>query len=180
MRTALFVVAFCFFFSIVALPAYAQEGVEVAPKQSEILEYPLPYPGILSNHPLYIFKEFRDNLMRALLTSQTQQIEFDVLQSDKYVAMSLAYQKLGMWNLAAKTMQRSLKEMNTAVNETSVVMKNGGTIPGHIMDKLEKSTVKHKELADDLIKESSEAGDGAFKQSSDAFSTLSATVAAMK
>jgi len=180
MRTLLFVVVFCFLFCIISPRAFAQEAVQATSQQSETLEYPLPYPGILSNNPLYIFKEFRDYLMRALLSDQAQQIDFDVLQSDKYVAMSLAYEKLGEWDLAAKTMQQSLKEMNIAVSETSVVMKNGGTIPGYIMDKLEKSTVKHKELADDLQKASNEIGDGAFKQSSDAFSTLSATVAAMK
>lgn len=55
------------------------------------MEYALPYPGILPDHPLYVFKKIRDAILEFLIVDPVRKAEFYILQADKRLAMALAY-----------------------------------------------------------------------------------------
>lgn len=77
--------------SFVVLPtvSYAQT------KEASAVDYALPYPGILPDHPLYIFKKVRDAILEFLLVDPVRKAEFYILQADKRLAMALAYAQKG-------------------------------------------------------------------------------------
>ena len=50
--------------------------------KKETIDYALPYPGILIDHPLYFLKNIRDLIMERIITEPGKKVEFAILQSD--------------------------------------------------------------------------------------------------
>jgi hypothetical protein len=59
--------------------------------KNQVDSYTFPFPGILTNHPLYFLKSFRDLILQFFIINPVEKIEFQNLQSDKFFAMSLEY-----------------------------------------------------------------------------------------
>jgi hypothetical protein len=53
------------------------------------IDYSLPYPGLLPDNPLYIFKAIRDKLQGLLISNSLRKAEFDMLQADKRLEASI-------------------------------------------------------------------------------------------
>jgi len=147
---------------------------------SEELDYTLPYPGILSDNPLYVFKNLRDRIMRMFLSDPVKRIEFSLLQSDKFLSMAMAYADVKKWDRAGKAIIDSQKEMEQAITEVIAARATGVIIPSHIIISLERSTVKHKQRADDMKKSSQENPDGLFGKASDVFTQLAAQASGLR
>ena len=80
--------------SIVALylfltpaPLLAQNTVSASPAAQ--IEYAFPYPGLLPDHPLYVFKAMRDRVVSFFIKDSMKKASFDLLQSDKRVEASV-------------------------------------------------------------------------------------------
>jgi hypothetical protein len=52
------------------------------------VDYTLPYPGLLPNHPLYFLKAARDKIQGFFISNPIKKAEFELLQSDKRVEAS--------------------------------------------------------------------------------------------
>jgi hypothetical protein len=80
-------------FTLIFSLALAQESSPLAPSGSPIpnnkIEYTLPYPGILPDHPLYFVKTLRDTILSRLISNPVKMAEFDLLQADKKLNMSI-------------------------------------------------------------------------------------------
>jgi hypothetical protein len=74
----------CFFLLGLPLAVHAEEQT---PSEA-VSDYPLPYPGLLPDHPFYSFKLIRDELHGWLISNPLEKAEFDLLQSDKFVETS--------------------------------------------------------------------------------------------
>jgi hypothetical protein len=96
-----------------------QNSAPVSLSVSEELDYTLPYPGILPDNPLYIFKNLRDRVMRIFLSDPVKRIEFSLLQSDKFLSMAMAYADMKKWDKAGKTIVDSQKEMERVQQASS-------------------------------------------------------------
>jgi hypothetical protein len=153
---------------------------EVESVQSAEVEYALPYPGILSDHPLYFLKKIRDSLMRAFLNDPIKKIEFSLLQSDKFLGMAMSYADKKNWVRAGETVVLSQKEMERAISEVVSAQSSGTKIPANVIGNLELSAVKHKERADIMMVESQEESNGLFGKASVVFSQLAAQVSGFR
>ncbi len=79
--------SFLFYTKIFAVtPPAAVTPAPVVPK----VEYNLPYPGILPDHPLYFLKQLRDKILDFLITDPVKKAEFYILQADKRLSMGIA------------------------------------------------------------------------------------------
>jgi len=116
----------------------------------ENVDYQLPYPGILTDHPLYILKNLRDRILEALIADPVKKSEFYLLQSDKFLAMGLAYEGSGKWEMVKNMVELSQANMTRAVTKLVETKNSGALVPGYTVDRLEKSVAKHIEVLNDL------------------------------
>ena len=144
----IFIVLFLFIF-------YAQTIVaqEVSPSATPtLIEYQLPYPGLLPDHPLYFLKVLRDSLTGFLISSPLKKAEFELLQSDKNLqaAVYLSEQNKSS-DMIVKTLQESESNFTKSIEET----KKAKTQGIYIIDFVAKITIanlKHQEIVSNLSK----------------------------
>ncbi len=126
----------------------AEEGV--AEIKEEKVEYTLPYPGILPDHPLYILKKFRDSIFEYLIADPIRKTEFYILQGDKQLHMGIFLSNKGNKALAQRSVSLSQAYINNAVKIMMQRKTQGKDVSGHILERLEKSARKHKEVLEEL------------------------------
>lgn len=121
------------------------------------IEYQLPYPGILPNHPLYFLKQIRDTLLDRLIVDPLRKTEFYILQADKRLGMGLMLFDKGNESLGESVISKGEQYLNKTLMQLTDVKKSGREIPGAIMDRLERSIAKHLEVVEALLARADEA-----------------------
>jgi len=185
----------------VSLPqAYAQENITVAggdvpPDQQQMepaegpllplpvvqkVEYTLPYPGILPDHPLYFLKRLRDTILEKLISDPIRKAEFYILQGDKRLQMGLMLIEGGKANLGESTISKGEKYIEQAVTKLSSYKESGGIIPPYVIERLEKATAKHQEVISDLMGKASEAEKNGLQGSLNLLKELISSVGSLK
>lgn len=109
-------------------------------------EYVLPYPGLLPTHPLYFIKEFRDKVVEMLISDPVSKGEFHVLQADKKLNMALALKTLGKGKETGEALVDAKNSRFQAVSTLEAYKKTGNDVPGHVIEKLGRSVIKHEEV----------------------------------
>lgn len=130
----------------------ATPDLSVTPTPTPI-EYVLPFPGILPTHPLYFLKTLRDRIIELLISDHTNKADFYILQADKKLGFAMALSALGKTKEANKAYADALSHRTQAVGELEARKREGGAIPGHLVEKLTRSLTKHREV---LRKESAD------------------------
>lgn len=128
---------------------FTQQGIAFG---QEKVVYNLPYPGILPDHPLYIFKAVRDRLMDILTRDYIKKANLYLLFSDKRINMAVYLTKKGKNKLAIETFAKGekyfLKIPDLLVNSK----KQGVGAPTEFIGTLKLANAKHEELAVELLK----------------------------
>lgn len=158
MKTTFLVGLIIIFFSFIFSFALAQEATPIIAHPSPTpLEYTLPYPGILPDHPLYFLKRLRDQILLRLVSSPLRKVEFYILLSDKRLNMSKSLMESGKEELALKTSEEAIGFLKMA--EKDIFMITVGTEPGvnSLKDKLDNSLSKHSEVFAEFASQSSES-----------------------
>lgn len=123
----------------------------------EKIEYTLPYPGILPDHPLYSIKRFRDYVLELVIADPVRKAEFYILQGDKRLQMGIMLHANKKDVLAETTISKGEKYLGKAIDMLVSYKKNSGTIPEYIVEKIQKSLQKHGEEITVLLQNVSEA-----------------------
>ena len=113
-------------------------------------DYALPYPGILPNHPLYFVKKLRDRVIEMLVVDPQRKSEFDLLQSDKFLAASVLLDQQSQTQWAQTMIDQSSQRMIDAVAQLSSMKQNGRPVPAGSIDRMQQAIEKHLEVLDDL------------------------------
>lgn len=144
--------------SLLVIPSYvyaqtpASEDVmtvEAGVEETKV-DYVLPYPGILPDHPLYALKKIRDSIFEYLIVDPVKKTEFYILQGDKHLNMIVFLSNKGNQALAQTTNSQGLSYMNNAVKMMTQLKTQGKEIPGHVLERMEKSLLKHVEVLTEL------------------------------
>jgi hypothetical protein len=119
--------------------------------ESAAIDYPLPYPGLLPDSPLYFFKKVRDSIARFFITDSFKKAEFDLLQSDKNIntVYFLSFRKNVGDKLFISRIVESEKAFENAINEITDA-KEQGTDVNNLLLKMSLSAQKHRELLTEL------------------------------
>ncbi|MFZ2025487.1 MAG: DUF5667 domain-containing protein [Microgenomates group bacterium] len=120
------------------------------------IEYALPYPGVLPDHPLYILKRLRDFILEQIIAEPVKKGEFYILQGDKRLQMSVLLITSGKHELAETTTSKAEKYMEKAVSTLLEYQKTGATIPVYVIDHLHVSLAKHEEILSEMLLAASE------------------------
>ena len=119
------------------------------------LDYTMPFPGILPDHPLYKIKLFRDKILLSFTRDPIKKVNLQLLMSDKQVIMGGLLWEKGKADLAVDTFTKSEKGLLTVVMSL-VELKKTSFPPAGLVDKVELSAKKHEELISNLITQVSE------------------------
>ena len=185
----------------VSLPrAYAQENITVAggdvpPDQQQMepaegsllplpvtqkVEYTLPYPGILPDHPLYFLKRLRDTILEKLISDPIRKAEFYILQGDKRLQMGLMLIEGGKANLGESTISKGEKYLEQAITKLSSYKESGGVVAPYVVEKLEKSITKHQEVITDLITKANDTEKAGLQGSMELLRQISTSIQSLK
>lgn len=134
---------------------FAQEK-ESTPSPTPI-DYILPYPGILPDHPLYFLKVVRDKILEFVTKDSVKKVHLDLLLSDKHLVMGKLLWEKGNLNLSTTTFLKGERYLLTASLEL-IKLKDKNALPPGLSDKLELAAKKHEEVINDLVTQVSDEG----------------------
>jgi hypothetical protein len=129
------------------------------------LDYTLPYPGILPDHPLYKIKTFRDKVLDFLIRDPLKRIEFNLLMADKRLNMSMMLVDREKFQLSEETVSKGEKYFTKAVDEYKKAKDEGRLISGELTEKMKKSSEKHVIILLELKDKSPESIKNGFESS---------------
>ncbi|KKU95629.1 MAG: hypothetical protein UY27_C0012G0016 [Candidatus Gottesmanbacteria bacterium GW2011_GWA1_48_13] len=149
--------------AVVSAPSYSFAKTENAVAQpvttqpAEVKpEYPLPYPGVLPDHPLYSLKALRDKILDMLIVDPIRKSEFYILQGDKRLQMGVMLVDKGRTTLGEQVVSKGEKYMYQAVYGLMTLKQGRKEIPGYLLDRLEQSLAKHAEVLGTLVTRATE------------------------
>lgn len=122
-----------------------------AKSTTTVVEYALPYPGMLPDHPLYSIKALRDRIMDFLIVDPARKAEFSLLQADKRLGMGMALVEKGNVTLAESVVSKGEKYMHRALYSLMTLKYEGKAVPGYVVDRLKNSLAKHTEVLGTLV-----------------------------
>lgn len=132
-----------------ALPLFAQETAtpSSSPAAGIQSDYMLPYPGILPDNPLYIFKAMRDKVISILISDPKSKTSFDLLQADKRLAAAFAMSKEPQHSddLIIQTISKGENYFSFAVGEAGLAKQQGEEING-LLNQLYDASQKHLQV----------------------------------
>lgn len=125
--------------------AGAQSPVNPTP-----VDYQLPFPGILPDHPLYTLKKIRDWLLFAFNRNPVKKIELNLLFADKKIGMAQNLVEKKQFVLSIDIILESQTDLLKSAQELPSLFKNN-LLPVGLPDKLELSAKKHREIINEII-----------------------------
>lgn len=123
----------------------ATNSGSAAPTQSQTVDYYLPYPGILPDHPLYWLKMTRDRIMLWLTFNPNTKFERLLLFADKRIGAAKVLTDGGKVQLGITTATKAEKYLEQAYL-TLIQIKNTGQVDPALVTNLTKAVLKHQEL----------------------------------
>ncbi len=157
-KGALFLSIVTFFFLV--QPIFAQNTLDAtesaAPYASgsavkEVsVQYELPYPGLLPDHPLYFLKMTRDKIVGLLINDPLKKAEFNLLNADKRMHAGVLLVKKKEYDLAVTTISKSINYVEEA-RVAEMKAKQAGKYTPPFESKLETALAKHTELTQMLV-----------------------------
>lgn len=116
----------------------------------EEIDYQLPYPGILPDHPLYALKLLRDRLLNFLIRDPVKRVEFNLLMSDKRLNMGNYLTEKNNPVLSEEIVADAEKFFEKAIFEMEKAKGQGREIRPELLEKLNLSAAKHLEVVSRL------------------------------
>ncbi|KKR88455.1 MAG: hypothetical protein UU37_C0003G0029 [Candidatus Gottesmanbacteria bacterium GW2011_GWA2_41_12] len=117
----------------------------------EKINYQLPFPGILPDHPLYFLKTVRDRILDTFTGQPMEKVKFDLLMADKRLAMSQELVAKGKYDLAVTTVSKGEKYLLKSSQELIKLKKENKDISGVVIEKVLTSSMKHQEVINSLM-----------------------------
>ena len=149
-KILIFILCISFFLGCLPLFSLAQEEISEASSSPKI-EYFLPYPGILPDHPLYFLKIFRDRILDLLVKDPIKRIELDLLMGDKRLNMGVFLIDKGKPALAETTVSKGEKYFLKVVEGMKGAKEQGREINPDLLKRMKDASLKHEEVILELL-----------------------------
>src|SRR3989344_2373320 len=148
--------------SILVLHVQAQSGTlashlgSLRLDQPEVI-YPLPYPGLLTDHPLYSLKEWRDRILIFTTRDNVKKAQLYLHLSDKRMATALQLAEKGKEQLSKRELTNAENYFLKIPSLLIDAKKQGSGLSEDFVTKLRQSNAKHKEVITDVMKDLNQA-----------------------
>jgi hypothetical protein len=117
--------------------------------QQKVVDYQLPYPGLLPDNPLYFIKQIRDSFMLFMASDQLKKEEVKLQISDKNISAAIELTKKGRHKLSVAKVEEAEAEFLSIVDRQSKEKKKNK----EFIDTLRKANLKHREAIENLMKD---------------------------
>lgn len=139
--------------NVAAAESDSAAAQEITPTPIPQSNYELPYPGLLPDSPLYIFKVTRDKIVNFLISDPLKKAEFNLLQADKRLNAGVYLFDKNKIPLAITTISKAENYFHQALASAREARREGLNA-SDITGKLRASSEKHKEILIILEKKS--------------------------
>ena len=143
---------YLFFFLLIPPTFYFLQSQQINLNQDKI-EYNLPYPGILPDHPLFFFKKVRDKILELTTRDSLKKAELYLLFSDKRIAMAMVLLKNGKDKYALTAFRQGEDYFFKIPKLLEMSKKQGVSASSDFIQRLKLSNAKHKEVGETLLKD---------------------------
>ena len=134
-----------------ALEEVSDELIEISTTSGDVVaeevtvNYTLPYPGMLPDHPLYFLKSIRDSIIGVLISDPLKKAEFHLLAADKQIASAQTLADKDKDELAQKSIEKAKANINLALVE---IQKSRDQKKDYIplRDRIKSAALKHEEV----------------------------------
>ena len=135
---------------------YAQDALTPTVSPSPTIDYPLPYPGILPDNPLYFMKALRDKVVSFFISDPLKKAEFDLLMADVRLnaAQYLFVKGEGKYSLAETTISKGENYFYNSLIMVSEAKQQGMPV-NDFVSKLIIASQKHQQVIKELENKSS-------------------------
>lgn len=123
----------------------AEVVVATMEAQPAVVEYYLPYPGILPDSFLYKVKAVRDRVLLWVTFDTENKARRELGYADKRINAAMALADGGKEDLAVSTATKAEKYLETSVGR-AIGLSKGGTDVKSLLLTLERATAKHEEV----------------------------------
>ena len=144
-----------FFFLLIPPMFYFLESQPILFNQEKI-EYNLPYPGILPDHPLFFLKNIRDKVLELTTRDSLKKAELYLLLADKRVGMAMNLAKGGKEKNASLAFSEAEGFFAKIPQLIEISKKQGVSASSDFIQRLRLSNAKHKEIGTSLLKDLSQ------------------------
>lgn len=144
-------------FLLALSPVFASDDGTVllppSPTPVRQVEYELPYPGLLPDNPLYVFKTARDRIIGMLISDPSKKASFDLLQAEKrfQAGLMLYQQDEKKQDLAVTTLSKGQNYLDEAITTAAEAKRQKKEI-GDFPNKVRNSIRKQQELLRDVAR----------------------------
>lgn len=123
---------------------------DVIARESEVIvkeevNYYLPYPGLLPDHPLYFLKMMRDRLKEWKTFDQARKAEYFVNLADKRMGAGRALIEGDEDELGVTTYRKASRYLKKAIEKISELEGEGREM-GDLANRIEQATLKYDEV----------------------------------
>lgn len=127
---------------------FAQEN---NPSQSASLDYSLPYPGILPDNPLYVFKTLRDKLVSFFISDPLKKAQFDLLTADKRLSSAISLvDEEKKYVLAEITISKGENYFEDGLENIKMAKKEGRPLDPGLLTNMELSAKKYNQIINQM------------------------------
>ena len=120
----------------------------------KVIDYQLPYPGILPDNPLYVFKEMRDSIQVMMAGSPLEKAKAQLQIADKNMAAAVELSAKGKHQLAgeriSKAQEHVLKIIAILNRQSDKTTQDQRT---EFKMTLAKANLKHRETIETLMRD---------------------------
>lgn len=150
-------ILFLLFFGLILVSAtpVASAQISTSSGQNKTVDYALPYPGLLSDSPLYFVKALRDRIVEIFIADPLKKADFYLLAADKRLAEgSLLFDKgSSKYSLAESTISKGENYFEKGIGQLQLAQKQNLPV-NSLIQKYHLSSGKHEEVIKGLINRS--------------------------
>ena len=152
--TIVLIVAIVSLLMVFVPSVFAQEATQNAASNavSQKVDYQLPYPGILSDSPLYFLKVTRDRVIGFFISDPLKKAEFDLLQADKRLNVGVYLFAKDKKDLAESTISKGENYFDDEIKNLRLAKQQGMEI-NYLVSNTSRSLKKHAEVLSQLKKQ---------------------------
>jgi len=144
---------FCLLFFFLIPPAFYFLNSQPFNLNQDKVEYNLPYPGILPDHPFFFIKEIRDKVLEWTTRDSLKKAELYLLFSDKRVAMAMVLAKNGKDKHAVTAFMQGEQYFSKIPPLLEISRKQGVSASSDFVQRIKLSNAKHKEIGGGFLKD---------------------------
>ena len=147
-KLSLWIISLLTVFAFPLMLIHSQEPTTEPPPMPTPVQYRLPYPGMLPDHPLYKVKVLRDKIMLVLTQDPEKKVQYHLTLANKQLLMSKLLVDKGNIPLAKETALKGENQMTLM----TFVFKNASRMPTPaFLNEVKLATSKHQELLKEII-----------------------------